>query len=128
MTSTRVDERVKELAQHTGLDISLGYIGDLTPQGKDYRLWHVWVMNAKGGNPVHPNNRVSLAGHGVSTDELDSVLLPLVSEGQLYRSLTREGVRPAVVYAWDGEVAVDIPRSLKLIEDYKARYEASITA
>ena len=77
----------------------------------------MWVNNARGGNPIHPNNLLSLNRYGVSTDELGE-LLPLVNREGLYQALTRPGVRPSQVLDVWGNATSSYEDSESLIRNF----------
>lgn len=115
-----VEQRVRDLAQHTGLDIRLGYVGNLDGRN-DYRIWFIWVMNARGGDKLHPNNLTTVLPFGLTTEALNDSI-DAISEAALYAALQRDGVRPVEVIDTWGEVTQTTEESRAVIEAFRQSF------
>lgn len=103
------DTLARKFSEETGLEIRVGYIGNLEgygPNARDYRHWSVWVSNARHMN----GNMLSLGdpteGRLVTEDAFRAALVKALSRGDAYPRPVRD--------VW-GKVVTDQDRSAELI-------------
>jgi hypothetical protein len=110
----------RELSSVSGLTITAGYLGNCS-DSYDERYWYAWVMNARGGNKMHPNNLTHL-GHGPFATSVLDKMLDYMNTDSLVEALSRDGVY--AVHVNNGGVGdpTTAEESQRLIDNFLRRF------